>query len=171
MDCYFKKDQMGRLVFFTWGYLGRGRVLENPEAADKLRAALKKHALVWSGIVFGMLVFQRGHYWLGMAGALGMYVSYGIACGRLLAGRPESNEELTFREFHSVLAAKVGAFKLGFSMLFSALFAGGGCWMVFTERSVADKLTGGLCALIFSFIFFNSIYLQRLRGELEKKPG
>jgi hypothetical protein len=171
MDCNFKKDQLGKMVFYPWSYLAHGRILDGPEKEARLRAGLKAHKTVWFIVLMVLIALQKNYYIFALSGALAMMVSYQLTCNNLLAGCQESPEPLTFRQSQAVVASQVGMKRLALSLFFSLFMVLLGGWQFFMKAGLRARVMGTLCVLIFSGLAANAVYLLRFKAQAGKKAA
>ncbi len=54
----YKKDALGRILFFPWGILGKGYIVESEQTHQKLKNSFKKMYLIMIPIVITMVIIQ-----------------------------------------------------------------------------------------------------------------
>ena len=93
---YFKTAQDGRKLFFPWGVLGRGYIVDSEQAYERLRRQIKVFTLIGLVLIFGASALAR--YVAALVIAAVFIVFYVVWSPFLLRGLQQSNEKLSLEE-------------------------------------------------------------------------
>ena len=156
----FKTDPQGRTVFYPWGTLGSGYVLEDEEAHERVRTFVKRFYKAAIPAIIPPLAA------LSLYGVLGILICsavlmililgwYTVAVNRITAGLAPSNEKLTVADTSASSAKAHSWTTLVLLTLGSFVFVAAGVFLV----SVGNVLIGmvtivsfGLCAGVFAYM-------------------
>ena len=163
----FKKNSSGRTVYYAWGILGKGRVLEDARAEEKLRAFLKKYYLTVILLTTGLVALSGLMYLLFLLIPL-LYAWFLLSTRAILAQCPVSDEPLRIQDAYSAMAAVTSEFVLWPLLLCSLIFAAGGTWIMLRTGPLGARLAGALVTLFFGAGAAALAYMLRLKGELEE---
>jgi hypothetical protein len=123
-DFWFRKDEVGRTVFYPWGPPGRGRVITDKKLETKIRRCVTFH---WSGLFTVGLAAALGStyswYFWGIYSAIcvSWLVWYCCDIRHLVFGLPFSEARLTFTTAYANYLSEWSSFTLGFVLVFSFL--------------------------------------------------
>jgi hypothetical protein len=102
----FKTDANGSLLFFPWGFLGVGYIVESKGKRDEIRQFYKKLYLITPPFVLIVLIFHLFiSFYIGMAGFFYFLILFAIYLGliyinikKLTRNLPVSKESLSIAE-------------------------------------------------------------------------
>ena len=135
-----KKDAEGRTVFYPLGVLGRGRVLPNEAAEQRVREFLIRYYKVSLPVIIGLGALVN---WLWSAALVPVFMAwFYFGTKSLVAGYPYSDSKLTLKEGYANSAAAHNAFTLWALLICSVLFVVGGILMASTAHATEQRLIG-----------------------------
>lgn len=148
-----KKDSAGRTVYFPWGYLGKGHVIESAATETRMRRAVKIYNFMWVVLVlvFGVLLQDNSRLLLPAMPAMWMF--FYVMSRIILAGCPVSPEKLSFREYNTAVAKNFNEVLLFLFLLGTSLFTGVCLWALAATISAHAALTNKAIALFGVFFF------------------
>jgi hypothetical protein len=152
---YFKTAADGRKLFFPWGVLGRGYVLDSDHDYERLRQRLKTYSILALVAIIGSSALQIPVVAIVVTGLL--IVFYLVWVSYLLRGLQPSEERLTLRESLTSQALAQSAVALWSLEIASLAFVGIGVFILVVEpgkwpAALATITFFGLCAAAFAFM-------------------
>jgi hypothetical protein len=124
----FKTAQDGRKLFFPWGVLGRGYVIESEQASKRIAHEIKIFMIVSLILVIGFGEF--GFYQQSFVVAALLIGAYAVRAWYLIRRLPRSDERLSLKESTAAQARAHSALSL-WLLEIASLVLGGGIWMFF----------------------------------------
>lgn len=146
VDGILKKDEQGRSVVYPLGILGRGHVLPDEQAEQRVRQFLVRYYKITFALIFICALFLGWALTFGLALPLAAW-GY-IVTKRLVAAYPVSDVRLRLRESYANSAATYSAFTVWSLLTISLLFVVGGVFMVVSAETTKQWLTG-LASILF----------------------
>ncbi len=161
MNRNFKKDGSGRTVYFPNSVFGRGRVLADADAEQKLRRFLKFCQMCVLLFVLSIRYWPWKHVWYFLAAYYAMFHS-GVLY--LLSGSPVSPERLTLREYAANTAREFGSFSLWFITIWGSLLVLMCAYILLASPEISNKLLGLLCGLLFGYFTLISSWALKIKS-------
>jgi hypothetical protein len=157
----FKTAPDGKRLFFPWGTLGRGYVIESEADYDRLRQQVKSYLIVGMILVIGSTAGRA--YLPGLAAAAVWCALYVAWMAFALRRLQPSTETLTAREVISVQARTHSPIFLWAGLVGSLGFVAIGVFMVAVDPS--QRLIGGGVALFFAFCAIRFVQMILARRQ------
>jgi hypothetical protein len=155
----FKTGQDGQRLFFPWGTLGRGYVIESESDYERLRQQVKAFLAVGLILIIGLMSVRA--YLLGLAVAAMWYVLYIVWTARTLRGRQSSKERLTSREVMAVQARTHSLIFLWAAAIGSLGFLAAGIFLLAVSPHQWLTAGGGILLGGFGAFRFSQMTLVR----------
>jgi hypothetical protein len=164
---YFKTAADGRKLFFPWGVLGRGYLLDSDRDYERLRRQLKTYTVLTLVASIGSVALQIPIAAI-VTPAL-LIAFYFVWVSYRLRGLQPSDERLSWRESMTSQALAHSAGVLWSLEIVSLAFVGIGAFtFVFDPGSwlieIGSMLLFGLCAAVLAFML--AVRSNRLRGKI-----
>jgi hypothetical protein len=125
----FKTAQDGRRLFFPWGVLGRGYVIESEQDSKRIEQEIKIFMIVTLILVIGFGEF--GSYPQSFVIAALLTGVYTVRAWYLICRLQRSDERLSLKESSASQARAHSALSLWLLEIASLVMLGGGIWMFF----------------------------------------
>jgi hypothetical protein len=155
----FKTTPDGERLFFPWGAMGRGYVLETEADYERLRRQIKISLIVGMVVPVGAIACQM--YVLGLVTIVAWLAFYVAWMAQRLRSLQRSAERLTVREAMITQARTHSPILLWLGVTGSLLFVASGFFiLIFNPR---QWLTAGASILFFGFCGFLFARMIRLR--------
>lgn len=147
-EACFKKDEVGRTVFYPFGVLAKGRVLSDEVTETRVRGFLIRYYKITLPTTILLAAF---HKWaLLIAIALASFVWFYVFCQKTTAHLPISESKLTLREGYTSSAKAHNKVTLWILFATSILFVAGGLVLTIVAPTVQRRLIGLACLGCFS---------------------
>lgn len=161
-----KKDAAGRMVYFPWFYLGKGRVIESVGTEARMRKVVKAYNFLWTVLILVFVMFFNDKSRFLLLAMPLMWALFYFASRLVLAGCPVSAEKLTFREHSAAVAKSFNEVALFLVLLFAVIGTGVCVWAVSAMPVQTPLVDKGI--MIFGIFFFglasaNIAYLFSLK--------
>ena len=154
----FKNINDGRTIFFPWGAIGKGYVLESKEQIERFRTWMKRCHMIT--LVISILSAQTFGFPAGLAMIVPIlviyYLVYNWRIKKLTRGLKESAEKMTIRETQKTSAMAHDWGTLIIMEICSLGFVAAGIWILTVKSDQHSEMIGwsailffGLCALVF----------------------
>ncbi len=145
-DASFKKDSQGKDLFFPWGILGSGYVLESEEQKEKFRKFFKTMYLtVFLTIFIIQIIFTA---WINILLLPAFYIWFHLTIKKMTKGLQKSNEKLKTYEAYQNSAKSHNLITLILLEGVAFLFVAGGVFIISRDEKA---WIGYLCIAFFSF--------------------
>ncbi len=150
-----KTDPEGKLLFYPWGFLGRGYVLPDESKKQKVRKFLN----LWYKVsLLAIIGIGAGLGWAFTVVLLPFVFSwYYFKTSQLLRGLSTTSTRLTLRESYTSSAKSHTTASLGFLLALSILFVLAGLWVLLFKKEewiigLTSILFFGLCAFAIGYM-------------------
>lgn len=162
----FKTAHDGRRLFFPWGYMGRGYVLDSQAGDERLRRQIKIYYLVMLVALVGISAAHA--FAISAAVAVAGLVFYTIWIRRQVAGLQPTGETMSFRESSASQARAFGARSLWLLEIGALLFVAAGVFIYVTDptsrpMALLTLVFFGCCAAVIG-------YMLVVRGRASPTP-
>jgi hypothetical protein len=165
----FRQDESGRTTVFPNGVLGRGYVLPDAAAEERVRRTLGWAMLGALAVGIGgsqVMLFLFGNpgqwpstVWAAAGAALMAFaVAYRLFVMRLVVGFPSSAAQLTLLEAFERQALAMPRWYLWLMLSTGALLGTGSAVMIFTADSTGERVMSLCGALLFALVFLQAVY-------------
>lgn len=124
----FKKDAHGNTLFYPWGRLGSGIILDNSDQEKSVYNFTKKFYMIWLFAVCFLLIFLN--IWITLILLPFGLVWYHWNIQKLTSGSSKTTEKLTRSEFIKTSAHSHTLFNLILYSLGSLIFVGAGLFIL-----------------------------------------
>jgi len=159
VDASFKKDSQGKDLFFPYGILSSGYVLESEEHKNKIRKFFKTtYVILLPTIVIVQIVVG---FWLNLILLPIFYVWFYITIKKMTKDLQRSSEKLKTSEAYQNSARSHNLVTLVLLEIASLLFVAGG---IFILNRGANVMIGsasigffGFCAVAIGYMIFSKI--------------
>jgi hypothetical protein len=146
----FKKDSNGNSVFYPWGVIGKGRVLQD----EAIKVTLRKCVIFYYQIMLATAVLLGiFKLWLPAILMLTMLtLIFYFYVNHLTKSCPICTEQFSLEERYKNYTNNHKTLMLWFMLLLSLLFVLGGIWMFFKGRlfiGLGAVVIFGLCSAAF----------------------
>ena len=149
----FKKDSNGNSVFYPWGVIGKGRVLQNEATKITLRKCVIFYYQIMLATAILLGIFKL---WLPAILILAMLtLIFYLYVTHLTKNCPICAEQLTLKERYKNSANSHNTLMLWFMLLVSLLLVLGGIWMFFKGRlfiGLGAVVIFGLCSAVLILV-------------------
>lgn len=158
-DASFKTDSQGRNVFYPWGILGSGYILESEEQKQKFRKFFSRmYMIVFAVIIVVQTVFTA---WLNVALLPFFYLWFHFALKKMTKGLEKSSEKLKTSEAYKNSAKSHNLFTLILLELASFVFVALGFLMVYKGQKVIFGYIAivffGLCSCAIGYMILSKL--------------
>lgn len=162
-----KKDSAGRTVYFPWGYLSKGYVIESATTETRMRKAVKIYNSIWAALVLVFAVLLQDKSRLLIPSMPAMWTLFYIVSRIILADCPVSPVKLSFREYNTAVSKNFNKPLLFLFLLGTFLFTGVCIWVLSAtishHASLADKALVLFGILFFGFATADLTYVFSLK--------
>ncbi len=155
----FKTDDLGQVLFFPWGFLGRGYVLPTAREADRLKRTLVRVYAVVLLVVIGLVMFAP--IWVAFALLVPYTVLYALCVRRVTKDLRPAEDRLTLNESYANQAQRHSTWVLWLLLIGSLLLVAGGLAMLALDPS--RWLIGSASAVFFGFCAFAILRMLRAK--------
>lgn len=159
VDASFKKDSQGKDLFFPYGILSSGYVLESEEHKNKIRKFFKTIYLVLLPTV--MIVQIAVGFWLNLILLPIFYVWFYVTIKKMTKDLQRSDEKLKTSEAYRNSAKSHNLVTLVLLEIVSLLFVAGGIFILNkgTNLIIGAASFGffGFCATAIGYMIFSKI--------------
>ncbi|HWW99406.1 hypothetical protein [Collimonas sp.] len=162
----FKKSQDGHTLFFPWGVLGRGRVLPDEAAADKVRGFVKRYYKISLPTTIVVCVVAGWIWAMPLAVIFGFWFYFGTRA--LVAAYPYSDDKLTLKQGYANAATGHNQFVLWLLFIVSVLFVAGGIFIAYAARSPGQIMLGMASIIFFGACGLAIGYMIKVKRALRK---
>lgn len=155
-----KRDTAGRSVYFIFGWLGGGRIVDSPAVERRLTTFLKYHRSFLVTIILAIAA-GNGYAWHAVTAYFAVYC---IGAFYILSSCTPSEERMTFREYVGNTA------KFDYLHLRAAAIAGGlllaACsYLVVAGNTPQNRFLGGAGALFFAYLELETIWAMKIKSS------
>lgn len=158
-DAVFKKDLAGNTLFYPFGVMGSGYVLESDDQRALIRTFYKKMYMVMLPTI--VVVQVAIGWWLNVALLPVFYVWYYFYAKKITKRLTKSAEKLKVSEAYKNSAKSHNLTQLIFLELISIGFVAIGFWILLTGRNQFIALSSigffGLCGVAIGYMIFAKI--------------
>lgn len=149
----FKKDSNGNSVFYPWGVIGKGRVVQDEATKITLRKCVIFYYQIMLATAALLGIFKL---WLPAILILTILtLIFNLYVNHLTKNRPICTEQRSLKERYKNYTNNHKTLMLWFMLLMSLLFVLGGIWMFFKGRlfiGLGAVVIFGLCSAAFILI-------------------
>jgi hypothetical protein len=151
----FKTNAEGQHLFYPWGVLGKGYVLDVPQTANRVRRFLKLYYVV--SLPLAVVIVNTLPWYYVLAVMCVEILVYAIAIPFLMRGLTTTSERLKFGESYANAATAFGPTTLGLLFAGSMLFVIGGIFIILTGKvgiGLATVLFFGACGVVYGYMLY-----------------
>lgn len=158
-----KKDALGRTIFYPTGALGKGHVLPDEAAEQRIRQFLVRfyQASLVAIVAFGIF----DNWYLDIALILALTTWFFVGARLLVADFPKSNERLGLGESYANQAATASRGTLWALLVCCILFTVGGAIFAAASRTTSGVLAGLVGVAFFGLGTVAAIYMIRVKRD------
>jgi hypothetical protein len=158
-DASFKKDSQGRDLFFPWGVLGSGYILQTAEQKEKFRKFFKKmYLVVFATIIVVQSVFTA---WYNVALLPVFYLWFHFSIKKMTKGLERSTEKLKTSEAYKNSAKSHSLTTLILLEIAALIFVAGGAFIINKgEKPIIGYFSivfFGFCAIAIGYMIFSKL--------------
>lgn len=150
----FKKDSANNTVFYPWGVLGSGFIVNSEKERNLIRSFLMKLYMAVLPVTLVIVISKR--YWIWLILFPVFVVWYAFMVKRMTKGHPKADEKLKISESYRNSAK---SYSLGMLILFelsSLAFVAGGLWMLQRGENPLIAISAivffGLGIIVFAYM-------------------
>jgi hypothetical protein len=153
-DAIFKKDTSGNTLFFPWGVLSSGVVIDTEEKKDEIKKIIKNTYIVMIPII--IIIQLIVGYWLNLALLPFFTIWYIYIVKKITKDLPRSQEKLKLTEAYKNSAKSHNLLMLVLLELSSLFFVAIGVWMALKGAKVMIAYLSivffGLCSISIGYM-------------------
>ena len=157
----FKTSHDGRRLFFPWGVLGRGYVIEYEQDAKRIEQEIKIFMIVALILIIGF--GEVGSYLQSFVVAALLTGVYTVRAWYLIRRLQRSDERLSLKESTASQARAHGVLSLWLLEIASLVMLGGGIWMLLGAPEKRLVAFAGIVLFGTGAVLFAIQLLQRYR--------
>lgn len=134
-----KKDKNNNSVYYPWGILGKGYVLENEEKEQEIKKmVILFYQLFFAIFILFALLFKMLPIFI--VGTLGLLIWFLVKSHQLTKNCPKSDEKLTLKEGYSNSAKAHNIWMLYVLLAVSIVFTLLGLFLLLSGKSILPSL-------------------------------
>ena len=158
----FKKDESGSTVFYPWGVFGKGRLLPDEAAENRVFRFVKLYYQISLVMLVGLgAIFDFWYYFAVLVPIL--FIWYYLQCKTLVLTYPQSHSKLTIKQANIGAATGFGDLLLWAVLIGSALFVVAALWVTVSSRSFDQRAIGFLGVLFFGACAGKTLYMLKVK--------
>lgn len=158
-DASFKKDTHGNNLFYPWGAMGSGYIIDSEEKKNQIRNFLKKMYMIILSVIF-LLQIVIG-YWINIIFLVFYIVWYYFYVAKITQGLQKTDIKLKASEAYSNSARSHNLATLIVFELISIGFVAVGFWILRAEGGAligySSIIFFGICAIVMSYMIITKV--------------
>jgi hypothetical protein len=143
----FKKDQTGSTVFYPWGVLGKGRILEDPAVEARLRKFVSRFHKISLPVTIGVGAIVGWSWSLILIPLFSAWFYFGSKA--LISDSSYSDQKMKLKEGYANSAAGHSKLTLWLLFLCSVVFVMAGVLISIFAKSVNETAMGVSVTIFF----------------------
>jgi hypothetical protein len=155
----FKRDESGRLIFYPWGTLGKGRVAPDNASGEKLRTTVRSYYLT------AMPAIVAAQMFVGWKLAMAIFIFSMIYFCAVLLPRvrdwPVSTSNLTYAESSAQMAVGLGPLWLTAFLGFAIFMALASVYLLCLREHIGTGIVGAIFFSAISMSFYKILRAAR----------
>ncbi|MEP3248439.1 MAG: hypothetical protein ABJN40_22285 [Sneathiella sp.] len=162
-DTVFKRKSAGETIFYPWGVLGSGVILETEEDLSRIRGVTL--IITMTSFFIVMVIHFLAGLWLNAIFLTAFCIFYHFLIKRMTRNFPKTEERLRLTEALQNSAKSHNLVILIFFEICSLVFFAGGFFILFKGDKILLALSGigfcGIGSIIFGYMIYTKIKQKR----------